>query len=88
MEQVMLDGRCLKERERAHRYLKEKLKLPEYYGNNLDALRDLLTEGGEPLTIRIRYSSCLCKEEGYGARILKVLKAAAKERENLSVVLE
>ena len=35
---IYLDRARLKEKEEAHAYLKEKLHLPEYYGNNLDAL--------------------------------------------------
>ena len=42
--EVRLDGRYLEEPDAAHVYLAEKLDLPEYYGGNLDALYDCLTE--------------------------------------------
>lgn len=44
---IYLDVRQLKERTEAHEYLKEQLDLPDYYGGNLDALYDCLTELGE-----------------------------------------
>ena len=34
---IVLDGRQMADRQGMHAELKEKLSLPEYYGNNLDA---------------------------------------------------
>lgn len=45
--EAVLDALCLTEKAAAHSYLKKKLKLPEYYGNNLDGLYDCLTEVDE-----------------------------------------
>ena len=87
METIVLDGRCLKERERAHRYLKRKFQFPEYYGNNLDALWDLLTEEVSPLAVTVLYSRALLEEEGYGARILRVLERVGEEREGFTLEL-
>ena len=39
-----LDGTCMQERTAAHDYLQKMLGFPEWYGKNLDALYDLLTE--------------------------------------------
>ena len=39
---MQLDGNLIK--EQGHDYLMEALSLPEYYGKNLDALYDCLTE--------------------------------------------
>ena len=40
----VLDASRMTSKEEAHAYLKEVLELPEYYGNNLDALHDCLEE--------------------------------------------
>ena len=45
--QITLDCARLLERREAHAYLAEALDLPEYYGRNLDALFDCLTEMGD-----------------------------------------
>lgn len=42
--QIILDAARMTEPASAHAYLKEMLRLPDYYGNNLDALYDCLTE--------------------------------------------
>lgn len=39
---MQLDGKLIK--QRSHDYLMEALDLPDYYGKNLDALYDCLTE--------------------------------------------
>ena len=40
----ILDANEMTTKENAHAYLKEQLELPEYYGMNLDALHDCLTD--------------------------------------------
>ena len=41
---VILDAEKMTDKDASHAYLKEVLELPEYYGNNLDALHDCLEE--------------------------------------------
>ena len=44
---IVLDGRRMTDRAALHAELTEKLSLPEYYGGNLDALNDCLSERRE-----------------------------------------
>lgn len=43
MQIVMLEGKKLINEIAIHKILKDKLELPDYYGENLDALWDCLT---------------------------------------------
>ena len=43
MDIVILDGKDLVSEEKTHHILKDKLELPDYYGENLNALWDCLT---------------------------------------------
>ena len=51
MRELRIDCRQLTDREHAHRYLQLVLPLPEYYGRNLDALYDCLTEMPETVLV-------------------------------------
>ena len=43
---IILDGKAMTDRPAAHSHLAERLDLPTYYGRNLDALYDMLTDIG------------------------------------------
>ena len=72
---VVLDGQYLSDRLTAHDYLKEQLQLPNYYGKNLDALYDLLTERGVTTEIQLIHSSQL---NDCGRRIINTIMDCAK----------
>lgn len=81
MELIILDGAILNEKERAHDYLKEMLHFPEYYGKNLDALYDCLTEL-QDVQIKIDVDG---KESPYLQRILQVFEEAVEENSRIKV---
>ena len=81
MKQIVLDGNILADATQVHDYLKEMLEFPEYYGKNLDALHDCLTDL-ENVEIAITPP----EEDGaIFQRILRVFKAA--DRENATLYL-
>lgn len=41
---IILDGNKMQSKKELHLHLKQKLEFPEFYGENLDALWDSLTE--------------------------------------------
>ena len=67
---VILDAQKLEEKEQAHRYLKQVMGFPDYYGNNLDALYDCLSEIPD-LTICILHAD---QGQGYFSRVLSVFE--------------
>ncbi len=70
--------------EQAHEYLAEVLELPAYYGKNLDALYDCLTEKG-PCTIVLAGAEVLRQWGGFGARALAAIEQAAAANPNLEL---
>lgn len=88
-KRLTLNARRMTSRELAHAHLKERLRLPDWYGNNLDALNDCLGEFGEPTQIIVRFAPMLEQTLGdYGIRIIRVMQRAAEENPNLRVTLK
>ncbi len=80
---IELEGRQLLTKETAHPYLKRALDLPEYYGNNLDALHDCLTELTD-VALVLRDVETV-EESSYGAKVLRVLRDASRENSGLTL---
>ena len=89
MRDITLDVTSFEEKISLHRYLKETLDFPFYYGGNLDALYDELSSETEPIHILLRYAK---NPQGamiaYTPRLLTVFEDAAKNNYNLKVSLE
>ena len=84
MKSVILNCEKLLQRKQAHLYLAQMLDFPDYYGKNLDALFDCLTELGE-CTIILEGGDMLRQSGGYGTRVLKVLEEAAQKNPRLKL---
>lgn len=86
MSVIIIDGREMTTREATHVYLAKILSLPYYYGNNLDALYDCLTEVHEPTQIIVAHCDTLMLSLGsYGTALLQVLNLSAEENGFLTV---
>lgn len=53
MERIIIDGDKMTSVQEVHEFLKQVLDFPEYYGNNLNALWDMLTDAVEPIEIHL-----------------------------------
>ena len=72
--EVALDGRLMVSREALHDQLQEKLNLPAYYGRNLDALYDVLSEFPGKLEITLVHADeMLVRLGSYGNAFIKTL---------------
>lgn len=81
MRQITLDGNLLADAAQVHEYLKQCLEFPEYYGNNLDALYDCLTD-----LENIEISITAPAEDGaIYQKILRIFKAADRENKSLKL---
>lgn len=86
VREIELDGRDMVSRKLAHDYLSSMLSLPEYYGRNLDALYDCLTETGGPLRLVLLHADAVIENLGaYGSRLLQVLADASHDNDDLVV---
>ncbi len=84
--EIILDGRSMTDRELTHDLLAEKLPLPGYYGRNLDALFDLLTDCAEDIEITIVHGDeMLCHLGSYGQALLDTLWEAARENAKINI---
>lgn len=80
MRTAYLDGGALDSREALHRALADQLGFPAWYGNNLDALYDLLTEAPGELRVVLRNPAALeAALGGYYASLLRVLEDSGAE---------
>lgn len=78
MDAIYLEGNLLKNRDEAMEFLGCALYLPEWWGRNLDALHDCLTDLDRPVKLVLRDRAEL--ESGpFGRSLLRVLRDSAAE---------
>lgn len=86
MNLVILDGEKIISKEQLHRHLAWSLNFPEWYGKNLDALYDCLTDVQERTGIHVLNKEALYENLGPMTHgLLRVLRDAAAENPNLHV---
>jgi ribonuclease inhibitor len=89
MKRVELDGREMKIKLNTHCYIKKVMEFPSHYGQNLDALWDLLSTISVPTMIRIDHSEAIIENLGaYGEQLIEVFREAALENDSLWLELE
>lgn len=86
MDGIYLDGNRITTKEAMAAYMREIFPLPEYFGGNLDALTDCLSEITEDTEIRLTRESlsAICQNT-YAYRTLTVLSQAAAENPHLTL---
>lgn len=86
MRKVLLDFKLTATPEQMQDYLAFKLEFPDYYGKNLDALYDSLTEIGEDTCIGVFETEKDGEAGRYLRMVKKVLRDAEEENPHLCVV--
>lgn len=79
MRTIELDITNIQTVKALHIYLAWKLDLPVYYGRNLDALYDLLSEYSAQLRITLHGEPAGGEMEAYLPRLCRVLEDCAQE---------
>ena len=87
MHQVFyIDLKSINTKPELHAALAKELPLPEHYGNNLDALYDILTEQGEGWNIIIYNTTDMEKElPDYLNKLRKLAKQVQSETDDLQI---
>lgn len=89
MKVCILDGKTLENKEMLHNVLTDTLGLPDWYGRNLDALYDCLTDVQEETEIWIKNESFLREHLGnYAVVLMKMIDRSAKENERIKYGIE
>lgn len=88
MKEIVIDCGKIHDKKTMHKCLAESLNAPEYYGNNFDALSDVLSDfgGSERVIIVVKnMSDFLNDNKKLCSKLIRVLGDAEEENEYLSV---
>ena len=85
---IILDGEKVNSRRGLHKYLQRVFSFPDYYGRNLDALYDCLTDLHEDVELEVTHPATLAERLGpYSERLNAVLRRAAQDNPHLTVLI-
>lgn len=89
MKTVTVDFTGLNTPQSVHHALFQALSFPEYYGNNLDALFDCLTELDEDVEIILHNFPALEASVGsWSEQLMRVFRCAAEENPGLHITVD
>lgn len=87
MKICVLDGKKIKNKEMLHDALATSLHFPDWYGRNLDALYDCLTDLQEETEIQFLWKEVMEISLGeYMESLWKVVTIAAKENPKITII--
>lgn len=87
MRLVLLDGARMRDKASFHEALKAAFGFPDYYGRNLDALHDCLSEQRDVQVCFSDHRAMLEKLGEYGQTALEILMEASKAQARFFVLL-
>lgn len=85
--EIVIDCSGIDSRETLHRAFAQSLSFPAWYGNNLDALYDALSEVSATVHL-LHWSQAEAALGPYGSRARKVLTEAAQRNGPLEIIFE
>ena len=86
MEERIIDCSQIHSKEDLHRIFRENLSFPDWYGNNLDALYDCLTELSGKVRL-LEWDSAENRLGEYGKKAKKVIVNAALRNTDLDLYI-
>lgn len=89
MKDITIDCRGIVPRSDLHKIFADALSFPDYYGNNLDALHDCLTEISEDTRIRLlNWEAAEANLGSYARATKRAILEAAIENTKLAVTFD
>ena len=86
MERIVMECGEIRTKEDFHSALAKAMDFPGWYGGNLDALHDLLTEIGTDTTLQLHsWADAEAALGAYGSRLEKVMAVSALENPKLHI---
>jgi barstar (barnase inhibitor) superfamily len=82
MNNITLKLDKFSKKEELHSYLKKKMKFPDYYGENLDALFDCLTDISTDTAVDIKYDA----DNEIQRAVLAVFSDAVSQNTHLAII--
>lgn len=88
MRVLVVDGKCMETKEAMYQHLIRVFSLPTYFGNNLDALWDVLTANSELTKIEFINADAARGYLGhYGEQLISLFKKLEKENRNYYIYI-
>ena len=88
MKEIIIDGSAIFTSPDLHEALAVALSFPDYYGKNLDALYDCLTEVGEDIHLELRnWHHIETHLKDYSGKAVYVFHCAMDDNPHLNVTL-
>ncbi len=88
MREEIFRMNTLLDREAIHDAFAERFSFPDYYGRNLDALHDCLTDMDEDTRIVLDFGGMSARRlPSYPTKLLRVLLDSASENEHLELLV-
>lgn len=85
MKKIIIDCSEITSKRALHDTLAERLDAPDYYGRNLDALYDVLTDLNDTCIILENSEALEQNLGGYGELVIAVMRDAAERNDKLKI---
>lgn len=86
-KRIELDEKDLENRRRMHAFFSEKITVPEYFGANLDALNDVLSETDEDLDfILTRENMRRITKNPYAWKVVMIIGRCMRENPHIHIL--
>lgn len=86
MRTMVIDGDFMATKDLMYTHLNRVFSFPAYFGNNLDALWDVLNEAGEPATIEFTHVNAVIEHLGsYGEKLVELFHKLDEENDYYTI---